>query len=134
MTNTPCADRTNDAQDWFIRPDGKQYSDDSFLTEGERHGVARSVIPISGETYDEHEARVESALRAANANRKRASLARRRKAKDLCFECPIRETCLTQALENNETHGTWAGFFEEELAEIRREQARRRRRRAITVS
>lgn len=130
---SPCADRTNDPNDWHIRPDGKQYSDDDFLTEGERRGVARSVIPISGETFEEHETRVRSALSAAVNNRKRAALIRRRKAKESCLGCPIRENCLAGALERNETHGTWGGFLEEELAEIRKVQARRRRRRATAV-
>jgi len=128
---TPCLDRKTDPNDWFIRPDGKQYSDDDFLTQGERRGVARSVIPISGETYEEHEARVRAALSAAIGGRKRAALIRRRKAKEACFGCEIRDTCLEQAIERSETHGTWGGLLEEELDEVRKEQARRRRRRAL---
>lgn len=129
MTQSPCARPENDPQDWFIRADGKQYTDDEFLTEDERSGVARSVLPIGGETAEEHEDRVKRALTAANNNRKRAALARRRTAKSLCGECPIKESCFAQALDQGQQHGTWGGFFEEELAEIRKEQARRRRRR-----
>lgn len=131
MTNTPqCARPDVDPQDWFIRSDGKQYTDDGLLTAGERTGVARSVIPIAGETFEEHEARVKSAVSAAVNNRKRAALIRRRKAKDLCRECPIMVECLSAALDRREIHGTWGGLYEEELAEVRKEQARRERRRA----
>ena len=132
MTNTPCADRKNDPNDWFIRPDGKQYTDDEFLTEDERRGVSRSVLPIGGETAEDHEARVKRAINAAIGNRRRAALARRRAAQSLCRTCPIMIECMTRALDDNETHGTWGGLLEEELAETRREQARRRRRR-VTV-
>ena len=133
MTNTPCNSPDADPQDWFIRSDGKQYSFDQFLTDAEKAGVARSVLPIGGETFEEHEARVKSATKAAESNRRRAALTRRRKAKEACFTCPIQDSCLGQALDRGETHGTWGGYLEEELAEIRREQARRRRRRGTTL-
>lgn len=123
-----CSAGDIDPQDWFIRSDGKQYSDDEFLTEAERRGIARSVLPIVGETSEEHEARVSSAINAAIGNRRRAALVRRRKAKEACWSCPLRQQCLEMALERNEVHGTWGGFYEEELREIRQEQARRRRR------
>ena len=129
MTQSPCADRKNDPQDWFIRLDGRQYPDDVFLAEAERAGVARSVLPIGGETHEEHEHRVERAVRAATNNRKRAALIRRRQAKDLCWsECPdgVREKCLAGALSRGEMHGTWGGYLEEELVQIRRRQGRRR--------
>lgn len=130
MTKTPpCADRANDPQDWFIRADGKQYSHDDLLTDAERHGISRTVLAIGGETFEEHETRVERALNAARMNRKRIMLARRRRSKSLCWsECPIRDACMIQALDRGEMHGTWGGYLEEELAEIRKEQARRRRR------
>lgn len=131
---SPCADRTNDPQDWFIRADGKQYSDDDLLTEVERRGISRTVLAIGGETAEEHEIRVERALNAARSNRKRIMLARRRRAKSLCWaECPIQDACLAQALGRGEMHGTWGGYLEEELAEVRKEQARRRRRAGVRV-
>jgi hypothetical protein len=127
VTHSPCADRKNDPQDWFIRQDGKQYPDDIVLTEAERAGVARSVLRIGGETFEEHEARIARAINAAVNNRKRAALIRRRQAKDLCWSgCPIREGCLAQALERGEMHGTWGGYLEEELVQIRRRRGRRR--------
>lgn len=130
MTYTPCADRTNDPQDWFIRPDGKQYSDEDLLTEQERHRITLSVLRVSGETADEHENRCRAARNAARNNRRRSMLTRRRQAKDLCWtKCEMREACLEQALERVERHGTWGGYLEEEITAIREEQARRRRRR-----
>ncbi len=30
-------------------------------------------------------------------------------AKKLCADCPIREECLTSALERGEPHGVWGG-------------------------
>jgi WhiB family redox-sensing transcriptional regulator len=30
-------------------------------------------------------------------------------AKELCAECPVREACLTGALERGEPHGVWGG-------------------------
>jgi len=30
-------------------------------------------------------------------------------AKGLCASCPIRETCLSEALERGEPHGVWGG-------------------------
>lgn len=127
---SPCADRKNDPQDWFIRADGKQYPFDDLLTQPERRGISRSVLPIGGETAEEHEVRVERALNAAVNNRKRIALARRRRALSLCWsECPIREACFTTQMEQRSVHGTWGGFLEEEWEEIRREQTRRSRRR-----
>lgn len=35
-------------------------------------------------------------------------------AKEICNDCPIRITCLTRALEQNETDGVWGGLTAEE--------------------
>jgi hypothetical protein len=129
VTN-PCADRTNDPQDWFIRADGKQYPFDDLLTQAERRGISRSVLPIGGETHAEHQIRVERALNAAVNNRKRIALARRRRAQSLCWsDCSMREACFATQMGQRSAHGTWGGYLEEEWDEIRREQARRNRRR-----
>ena len=133
MTQTPCSDRTNDPNDWFIRPGGKQYLDEDFLSETERAGVARSVLPIGGETRDEHEGRVQSALEAARSNRRRQALARRRAAKSLCGGCPIKVECLRGAIERREIHGTWGGMLEEEVKILQDELKKRRRRRGATT-
>jgi len=36
-------------------------------------------------------------------------------AKNLCFECPVREQCLTWALENRQIWGIWGGRDEGEI-------------------
>jgi hypothetical protein len=117
-TLPPCADPENDPQDWFISANGKQYSFDDLLTPGERRGIRRSVLPIRGETGEQHEARVDSALSAAERSRKIAALRRRQAAKSKCFRCPIRAKCGRGAVARGEMHGTWGGMFEEEVAQV----------------
>lgn len=129
MSDTPCSASGIDPDDWFIGRDGKQYPDDEFLTEAERRGISRSVLPIGGETAEAHQERVDRALRAAEADRRRAALQRRRKAREACYSCPLRGECLDQALREEQNHGTWGGYYEEELREIRREISRRKRAR-----
>lgn len=131
MTNSPiCRQPSRNPDDWFIGRDGRQYSDDEFLSETEKQGIVRSVLRIAGETDEEHARRSEAAVNAAESGRRRVALARRRHAKEDCWECPVREACLAQALETPTpaTSGTWGGFYEEELAAIRVKQAARRRR------
>jgi len=36
-------------------------------------------------------------------------------AKDICFSCPVRQECLTKALENGEAWGIWGGYDYQEL-------------------
>lgn len=127
---TPCWETGIDPDDWFISRDGKQYPDDEFLTEVEKANIARSVLPKADETEDEHTERVDRAIRAAVADRRRAALQRRRKAREACYDCPVRLQCLDLALEGNIQHGTWGGYYEEEIREIRREIKRRRGREA----
>lgn len=131
MTDSPtCRQPSKNPDDWFIGRDGRQYSDDEFLTTTEKHGVMLSVLRIAGETVEEHQKRSEAAVNAAESGRRRTALARRRHAKEDCWTCPFREPCLARALENPTpaTSGTWGGFYEEELAAIRVKQAARRRR------
>lgn len=125
----PCQEPENDPDDWFISRDGKQYPDDDFLTEDEVRGITKSVLPIQGETAEEHRDRVDRALNVAEADRKRRALTARRHAKEACFGCYFRTQCLDRALNEEQMHGTWGGYYEEELREIRREISRRKRRR-----
>lgn len=127
---TPCSSPENDPNDWFISKDGKQYVDDDFLTEAEVAGLTRSVLPIEGETAEQHRDRVDLTIRVAESDRKRRALASRRHAKEACHGCYFRTACLDRALTEVQGHGTWGGYYEEELKEIRREQGRRARRRA----
>lgn len=60
----------------------------------------------------------------------KAALVRRRHAKDACFvDCLVRTRCLQLALDRPEPHGTWGGYYEEELRVIRTEIARRNKKR-----
>lgn len=126
----PCSDPDRNADDWFLGRDGKQYPDDEFLTEAERRGVAASVLRLEGDTDVDHEDRVALALRHAEGYRRRRALTARRHAREACHECYFRTSCLDRAIEEEHAHGTWGGYYEEELREIRREIARRKRARS----
>lgn len=53
-----------------------------------------------------------------------------REAKKVCLSgCPVREECLTWALEFPERFGTWGGLTSKERKDLRRRQADRLRRR-----
>jgi hypothetical protein len=41
-------------------------------------------------------------------------------AKSLCITCPIRQTCLSYALDNNETDGIWGGTVPSERVKMKR--------------
>jgi hypothetical protein len=131
---SPCSSPDTDSNDWFISRDGKQYPDDDFLSEGEISGLTKSVLPIEGETAEEHRDRVDAALAVASGERRRLALISRRQAKDKCHtDCYFRTQCLTRALDEGQDHGTWGGYYEEELREIRKEIARRKKSRSTTT-
>lgn len=115
---TPCADPANDPQDWFIRPDGKQYAFEDLLTEDEGRRITLSVLPLADESPEAHEVRCEGARQAARNNRRALMLRRRQAAKASCFRCPIQRSCGNGAIERREMHGTWGGMFEEEIAQV----------------
>jgi WhiB family redox-sensing transcriptional regulator len=51
-----------------------------------------------------------------------------RKAKQVCYSCPVREDCLEEALARREMFGIWGGMSEKERAterRLRRELARK---------
>ena len=126
----PCSNPENDPNAWFISRDGKQYPDDDFLTEAEISGLTKSVLPIDGETAEEHRDRVDAALVVAAGERRRLALIERRHARDKCHtECYFRTQCLGRALDEGQDHGTWGGYYEEELREVRKEIARRKKNR-----
>lgn len=116
----PCGEPDANPDDWFIRPDGKQYPDDDLLTFEERARIAKSVLYREGETADEHSQRVARATHAAENDRRRAALQRRRKAREACYECPARTRCLDLGVTPDvQPHGTYGGYFEEQIREIR---------------
>ena len=124
--STPC--KTGDPDDWFVRPDGKQYPFDEILDHAERRRIALSVLARADESAESLLERREAAIRAAERSHRRAALIRRRKAREAChLECPVRTQCLELAMETRPGSGTWGGYYEEELAQIFLELDRRRR-------
>lgn len=121
---TPCS-VSDSPDDWFINREGKQYPDETFLTEDEVRRISLTVLAISGETPERHEQRVNRAVNGVRNERRRKALGSRRRAKEACLGCEIRTACLDQAITDGHDHGTWGGLFEEE----RRELARRRKNR-----
>jgi hypothetical protein len=126
----PCADHENhDPNDWFISKDGKQYPDDDLLTDDDR----LAILEAANEQGLEGQVRVEFIEKAedrAEVDAKKAALQRRRHAREKCHtDCYFRTQCLGQALDGEQSHGTWGGYYEEELRQIRLEIGRRKRAR-----
>jgi hypothetical protein len=124
VIQTPCSDPSNDPNDWFIEKDGKQYRDDSVLPEEQV-----KAILISAHGHDLSEAEALALVDAAEDEKIRLNLIRRRKARDACYDCPIRLECLGQRLEAKIEFGIWGGYYPEELRKIEDERAARSRRR-----
>lgn len=128
---TPCASPENDPQDWFIDKAGKQYVDDVFVSDDEMF----EILEEADRRYLEGDERVDfigRTKRQVAGDNKRAQLGKRRRAREKCrTECYLREQCLEIALSTSTpaTHGTWGGYFEEELTDIRRKQRKRGLRR-----
>lgn len=106
----PCADPSNNPNDWFISKDGKQYSDEDLTTEEEVRLMLKDAEEVGlTVTWD-------AAWDQLEALGKRDALTRRRHAKDKCFtECYFRLQCLDRALRDQPAHGTWGGYDEDEL-------------------
>lgn len=130
---TPCQDADNNPDDWFISKDGRQYSDDPFLTEQEIRDIANGVEADEGESDRSLHKRRVAAVAAETRSRKRHALTRRRHARERCIEaCSVRLRCLEVALNpeaSHTAHGTWGGHYEEDLRELRRGIANRRNHR-----
>lgn len=119
---TPCASSENDPDDWFIEKDGKQYPEDDLITEALRTEIREAVVATVGIDDPDLFERIDDAIELAEAEALKAALTRRRHAKDACHvDCLLRTQCLQIALTDPEpTHGTWGGYYREELREIRR--------------
>lgn len=117
---TPCGE--GDSEDWFIRADGRQYAHDPVLSDEQIAAIHDE--PEHGEPgTEEWEESVQRAIGRAEVDARTAALQRRRHAKEACFtSCLYRLECLTAALDNHEVHGTWGGYYEEELLRIRRQR------------
>lgn len=123
---TPCSDPSNDPNDWFIEKDGKQYRDDDPLTVDE---FLAAMAPLFTNHAKPDRDAIEAVINEAVAEKIRLALIRRRKARDACYECPIRAACLGQRLEARIEFGTWGGYYPEELRKIEEERDARLRRR-----
>jgi WhiB family redox-sensing transcriptional regulator len=120
VTNQPpCTEPDANADDWFVDRNGRQYPDEPFLTADEHSRIAKSVLRREGEGPEEHDRRVRRAINAAESDRKRRALQRRRHAKESCLGCPIRRACLQRVLDEGHLWGTWGGLYEEEIADVR---------------
>lgn len=121
----PC--REGDPDDWFLSKDGKQYPSDDLLDDDDRIAILEEANRL--ELRDEARVEfIEKAQDRAEADARRAALQRRRHAKEDCFGCLLRTRCLQMAIEGDFQHGTWGGYYEEEIREIRREIRRRNRK------
>lgn len=122
---TPC--KAADTDDWFIEKTGRQYIDEPVLTPEQIKKLRDEHPPKmsarqAADLADEIEAATEEQLRL--------NLIARRKARDACYECPIRLDCLQERLQSGAEYGIWGGYYPEELRQIERERDRRDRRRS----
>ena len=127
---TPCSKGDIDPNDWFIGRDGKQYSDEpleGFSPDDVAKAWLAEEETLGRELTDEEEQRISARL---FGDALKAMLQRRRHAREACYSCYFRTDCLDKALATEltpATHGTWGGYYEEELRELRREISRRKR-------
>lgn len=121
---TPCAE--GNPEDWFIGRDGKQYPGDDIVSREHVEAHLAEIDPTHELGVDDRD----KAVDRLEASVKRGALRRRRHARDKCYtECYFRTSCLDLALKNDHQHGTWGGYYEEEIREIRKEISRRKRAR-----
>lgn len=117
----PCWESGLDPDDWFIRRDGRQYDDDEIVSQDEAYAYLESEHPDWRTTSVEAVREITEAFVAREtAKRLRANIVRRRKAREACYRCPVRLECLTLALEQRPSSGTWGGYYEEELRKLYR--------------
>lgn len=118
-TETPCHE--GNPEDWFIRRDGRQYDDDEIVTQDEAYAYLETEHPYWRNTSVEKVREItEAFVYRETAKRLRDATIRRRKAREACYTCPVRLSCLTVALEQRPSSGTWGGYYEEELRKLTR--------------
>lgn len=47
-------------------------------------------------------------------------------AKSICGRCPVRDACLSEALDRGEAFGVWGGYTADERRAMRRQDSRRK--------
>lgn len=120
----PCADGQSDPNDWFIGKDGKQYPDD------ELPGLAEAIQALEVETLEKGRLPTPREYARVEDDVLREQLRKRRHAVDRChLECYWRTHCLDIALREGHRSGTWGGYTEEQLKELRLEIDRRKKNR-----
>lgn len=122
-SRVPCAQPDADPNDWFIDRHGQQYSDIPWLSRDEKEKLEAAMAEQGMSRLQQI-----SGVARTEARRKREALIARRHAKEACYECPIRTSCLEGALERREPRGTWGGLYEEEIQTLIRGGRRRERK------
>lgn len=94
--------------------------------------------PVAVGTWDTDHWRADSACRDADLNlffpAGVTGPAERqiREAKAICAACPVRQTCLSFAIETNQEYGIWGGTTEDERRVLRRAWRVRRSLKAVS--
>ena len=123
MTDQACCTAKDvDPEDWFIGRDGLQYPDEPFTASDEE---IQEVITTR--RWEGIANAVEHARGYVIGQKRRDALIRRRRAKQACFDCPMRLQCLQFSLDNRIPYGTFGGYYEEERREILAEIDRRKK-------
>lgn len=118
----PCRDEGANPDDWFITREGKQYSADDVIAPEDMLALVDEWDPNHEKPAEDRDAFAAAAEREA----KSAALIQRRKARDLCHtDCLFRTRCLDMALTDGHEHGTWGGYYEEQIRAIRKAIAER---------
>lgn len=64
--------------------------------------------------FDQGDWRVQAACRDENPDQLFVRGAEQRKVRTICFGCPVRTECLSEALDNKIEFGVWGGMTERE--------------------
>lgn len=107
----PC--KSNPDQ-WYTERDGRRHDDEVLVDEAD---IQTIMAENDGQPFAIVEEAVQDALDAAVKQR----LVERRQARDGCFTCKVRLTCLDTALTNREQYGIWGGYFPEQRRTLERE-------------
>jgi WhiB family redox-sensing transcriptional regulator len=94
--------------------------------------VALAEAPVAAGTWDVEKWRTESACRDEDVNLffpagvTGPAAHQISEAKAICARCPVRDACLSFAIETNQEYGVWGGTTEDERRVLRRAWRARR--------